>query len=283
MERLNRTIQEELRSFLALVKDGLWSGAYIYPFQGIAYFLSHPSLYKPMLSKLAPTVTLSLAVTSAMFFFTYIPQAAILALTSGPLIAPFSAALLVLSESSTIITYLAKSGYVFDQDTILNLFDGTLLACGNEKLVSKDRKIRPASDPMARLGHFLKKGGGSLMNAMSLSNAFRSLLYLPLNFIPVVGTLMYIGTQGARVGPLLHARYFYLKGWGSKERDGWLEKNRAAYASFGAVAVVLEMVPFASLFFTYTNTVGAALWASRLEKTFATKTSLHGATEMKSM
>ncbi|KAK2865424.1 hypothetical protein FQN49_003589 [Arthroderma sp. PD_2] len=283
MERINRMFQEELRNLLALIKDGLRSGAYIYPFKGIAYFLSHPSLYKPMLSKIAPTVTLSLAVTGAMFFFTYIPQAAVLALTSGPFIAPFSAALLVLSESSTIISYLAKSGYVFDQETLLNLFDGTLLACGNEQLVSKDRKIKSASDPMGRLGHFIKKGGGSLMNKMSLSNFFRSLLYLPLNFIPVVGTLMYVGAQGTRVGPLLHARYFYLKGWGSKERDEWLEKNRAAYASFGAAAFVLEMVPFASLVFTYTNTVGAALWASRLEKTFSANSNLHGATEMKTL
>ncbi|KAF3490903.1 uncharacterized protein GIQ15_00420 [Arthroderma uncinatum] len=265
MDRVNRMIQEELRNFLALAKDGLRSGAYIYPFKGIVYFLSHPSLYKPMLSKLAPTVTLSLVVTGAMFFFTYIPQAAILALTSGPLIAPFSAALLVLSESSTIISYLAKSGYGFDQETILNLFDGTLLACGNEQLVAKDRKIKPASDPMARLGHFFKKGGSSLMNKM------------------MVGTFMYIGAQGTRVGPLMHARYFYLKGWGSKERDEWLQKNRGAYASFGAAAFVLEMVPFASLIFAYTNTVGAALWASRLEKTFAANPSLRDATEMKSM
>ncbi|EFE39185.1 hypothetical protein TRV_06097 [Trichophyton verrucosum HKI 0517] len=283
MERIKRMAQEELRNFLALAKDGLRSGAYIYPFQGIAYFLSHPSLYKPMLSKLAPTLSLTLAVTGAMFFFTYIPQAAILALTSGPLIAPFSAALLVLSESSTIISYLAKSGYVFDQDTLLNLFDGTLLSCGNTQLVSKDRKLKSASDPMARLGHFIKKGGGSLMNAMSLSNMFRSLLYLPLNFIPVVGTLMYIGAQGTRIGPMLHARYFYLKGWGAMEHDQWLERNRGAYASFGAAAFVLEMVPFASLFFTYTNTVGAALWAARLEKTFATNPGLRGATEMKAM
>lgn len=37
--------------------------------------------------------------------------------------------------------------------------------------------------------------------------------------------------------------------------------------SFGAAAFVLETVPFASLAFAYTNTVGGALWASNLEKT----------------
>lgn len=33
MERIKRMAQEELRNFLALAKDGLRSGAYIYPFQ----------------------------------------------------------------------------------------------------------------------------------------------------------------------------------------------------------------------------------------------------------
>lgn len=37
------------------------------------------------------------------------------------------------------------------------------------------------------------------------------------------------------------------------------------FTSFGAAAFALEMVPFASLAFAYTNAVGAALWASSLE------------------
>jgi hypothetical protein len=34
---------------------------------------------------------------------------------------------------------------------------------------------------------------------------------------------------------------------------------------FGLVATLLEMIPLASMFFTYTNTVGAALWAADIE------------------
>jgi hypothetical protein len=32
------------------------------------------------------------------------------------------------------------------------------------------------------------------------------------------------------------------------------------------VAVLLELVPVASIFFSFTNTVGAALWAADLER-----------------
>lgn len=39
-----------------------------------------------------------------------------------------------------------------------------------------------------------------------------------------------------------------------------------AHDSFGVVAFLLEMIPFVSLSFAFTNTVGAALWAVDLER-----------------
>ncbi len=36
--------------------------------------------------------------------------------------------------------------------------------------------------------------------------------------------------------------------------------------SFGVASVLLELVPVASIFFAFTNTVGAALWAADLER-----------------
>jgi hypothetical protein len=91
-------------------------------------------------------------------------------------------------------------------------------------------------------------------------------MYLPLNFIPVVGTFMFILLQGKRSGPSAHARYFQLKGMSKQRREEWVEKRRGAYTSFGTVASLLEMVPIAGILFAFTNTTGAALWASELEK-----------------
>jgi hypothetical protein len=159
-----------------------------------------------------------------MFFFTYVPQMAVLAFTSGPL-APFSAALLVLSESSTLTNALSRS-FLLDE-TLVDTFDGTLIAKGHDALVADGRQLKPqsGSDPVARLGKLIKRP----FNKFSPRALIRSLLYLPLNLIPVAGTVVYIVLQGKRIGPLAHERYFQLKGWNSRQKEEWTEKNRAAY------------------------------------------------------
>mgnify|MGYP006876467261 FL=1 len=159
-----------------------------------------------------------------MFFFTYMPQMAIMAFTSGPL-AAISAAILVLGESSAITNVLSRSFLV--EDAMIDTFDGTLVARGQEPLVAQGRqmKSRSGKDAIARLGKIFTKPLAQL-NPRAL---LRSLLYLPLNLIPVVGTALYIYMQGKRAGPVLHARYFQLKGWDSTMRDEWVKKNQGAY------------------------------------------------------
>ncbi|PGH31607.1 hypothetical protein GX50_05597 [[Emmonsia] crescens] len=261
-DRLKSLLIREANDLRVLFTEAAKSGTYMYPLQGIIYFISHRSLWQPLVSKMAPTVSLGVLVTTTMFFFTYIPQVAILAFTSGPL-APLSAILLVLSESSTITNYLSRSFIL--RDSLVDIFDGTLIARGDAALVAEGRHIKGTAssmDPIARLGNVIHKP----LAMFSLSSLVRSLLYLPLNMIPVVGTLMYVISQGKRFGPVSHERYFQLKGWDSKKKQAWVTAHSAAYTSFGAAAFVLEMVPFASLAFAYTNTVGAALWASNLER-----------------
>lgn len=178
-----------------------------------------------MISRIGPTLSLGLGVTSAMFFFTYVPQLAVLAFTSGPL-APVSAALLVLSESSTLINTLSRT-FLLDE-ALVDTFDGTLISRGNESLVADGRQLKqgtPGSDPIARLGRLVRKP----FMRLAPKALIRSLLYLPLNMIPVVGTIMYIALTGKRLGPLAHARYFQLKGWSSQQQEEWIEKNRGAY------------------------------------------------------
>lgn len=196
-----------------------------------------------------------------MFFFTYVPQLAVLALTSGPL-APISAALLVLSESSTLTNALSNSFLL--NEALVDTFDGTLVSKGHEALVSDGRQLKPGSnalDPIARLGKLVRKPFAK----MSPSALIRSVLYLPLNFIPVVGTVVYVVVQGKRIGPTAHERYFQLKGWDRRRKEEWLATHAPEYTSFGVLSFVLEMVPVLSFVFSYTNTVGAALWAADIE------------------
>ncbi|CAP92446.1 hypothetical protein E8E15_007344 [Penicillium rubens] len=260
-EKIKDAVLAEAKNSQAVVHDVITSGAYLYPFKGIVYFATHKDLWRPFISRAGRTITLGVGVTSAMFFFTYMPQMAIMAFTSGPL-AAISAAILVLGESSAITNVLSRSFLV--EDAMIDTFDGTLVARGQEPLVAQGRqmKSRSGKDAIARLGKIFTKPLAQL-NPRAL---LRSLLYLPLNLIPVVGTALYIYMQGKRAGPVLHARYFQLKGWDSTMRDEWVKKNQGAYTGLGIAAFVLEMVPFASIAFSFTNTVGAALWAADLEK-----------------
>lgn len=98
------------------------------------------------------------------------------------------------------------------------------------------------------------------------SNIIRYFMYMPLNFIPVVGTCIFIFMQGKKFGPNAHARYFQLKQMKNREKEEFIEQRKAAYTSFGTAAVLFELIPFVGVFFAFTNTVGAALWAADMEE-----------------
>lgn len=169
-------------------------------------------------------MTLSLGVTTLMFALVYLPQAAVMAFTSGP-VAAVSAALLTLSESSTIINLLARTFLV--EEALVDTFDGTLLSRDCTTLVSDGRQLKSGGDPIARLGKLLKKPFAKFAPKAII----RYLLYLPLNFIPVVGTIIFIVLQGKRNGPAAHWRYFQLKEWSRRQQQVFIEQNRGGYTS----------------------------------------------------
>jgi len=210
------------------------------------------------MSKLAPTITTAVGVTTFMFVFGYLPQAAILSIFNGP-IAVVSTIMLVLSESSTITNVLARSFFI--EDALLDTFDGTLVSKNQTNIVSEGRQLKAGSDSMARLGKLVKKPFAKFTPKALI----RYLMYLPLNFIPVVGTVLFILLQGRKTGPQAHARYFQLKKMSAHQKEEFVEKRQAAYTSFGVPATLLELVPFVGIFFAFTNTCGAALWAADLE------------------
>lgn len=177
---------------------------------------------KPLTTKLAPTMTLGLGVTTFMFLFTYLPQMAIMTFTSGPL-AAVSAALLVLSESSTLFTILSKTFLI--EDALTDTFDGVLVSKNTTNLVSEGRQIKGGSDIMGKLGKLTKKP----FEKFTPTAVIRYFMYLPLNFIPVVGTVMFVVLQGRRAGPAAHSRYFQLKQWNSTQRQKHVEEYKAAY------------------------------------------------------
>lgn len=159
--------------------------------QGIVYFFGHRALWKPFWNKLAPTLTLSVGVLAGMFAFTYLPQLAIMVFVDGP-IAFLSTVLLVLNESSTIVSMVSRTWIL--QDALLDTFDGTLVSKNATNLVTEGRELKSGGDPIAKLGKILK----SPFDRFSPTAIVRYVMYLPLNFIPVVGTAVFIGLQGLK-------------------------------------------------------------------------------------
>ncbi|GAB7359564.1 hypothetical protein MBLNU230_g6752t1 [Neophaeotheca triangularis] len=264
-DRVKDTAKEEAEKLKQLTTDAAKSGAYIYPLKGIFYFISHKPLWKPMLSRLLPTLGLGTGVTIFMFLFTYLPQAAMLAFTSGPL-AALTAMLLVASQSSTITMLLSKTLLI--EDALIDTFDGTLVSRGHTALVGRERTVKGSSagDVVARLGKLAAKP----FQKFTPQAIVRYIMYLPLNFIPVVGTALFLLAQGRKHGPNAHSRYFHLKGMNQGQKEEWLERRQGAYTSFGVPAVLLETIPIAGIFFAFTNTCGAALWAADMEQNEST-------------
>ncbi|CCE31295.1 hypothetical protein E4U22_006387 [Claviceps purpurea] len=257
-ERAQGILKQDLGKAKDVAYDALKSRAYLYPIKGILFFLSHGSLWKPFTSKIGQLLSVSAAVVGGMFAFTYLPQLAVLVFTSGPF-AVVSTVLLVLNESSTIINIISRNWIL--QQAILDTFDGTLISRNSTNLVRGGREVKSGSDPISRLGKTLK----SPFAKFSPTALIRYVMYLPLNFVPVVGTAAFLYLQARNRGEMVHGRYFQLKEWSGSQKQEWLNKHTGAYTAFGMVATLLEMIPIANIFFTYTNTVGAALWAADIE------------------
>jgi len=108
------------------------------------------------------------------------------------------------------------------------------------------------------------------LNKFSTEGILRYLISLPLNSIPIVGTVVFLIWNGVKAGPALHGRYFYLLALSptsspSANRDNLIATHRTVYTSMGSCSVALQMIPFVSIFLTFTSICGAALFAAELE------------------
>ncbi|KAF4615072.1 hypothetical protein D9613_002851 [Agrocybe pediades] len=266
MDSLKSTLSNHILEAASLSRDAALSNAWSYPILGITYLISHPSLYKSVAPVLFKAVATSVGITAALFFFTYLPQVAFCALFSGPF-AFLTAALMVFGEAYAIVSVVSKAFFLnAAQDRI---FDAVLLQQGNQALVERGREVRSNSSGFKVLGKSITKP----LNRMSKDGILRYIISLPLNSIPGVGTALFLLFNGVKAGPGFHARYFQLKNYDKTTRQSFVEARRGAYTAFGAVAVGLNLVPIVGLLFNITSTIGAALWANKLEKTQASESS----------
>jgi len=238
--------------------------SFLYPLFAIPYLLTHRSLHPPLYSRLIPLTLLSVIITATLFTLLFIPHLIVLSIFHPPGVAATNAVLMLLSESTTLVAMIAES--FLTEVQVVEVFDRVFLSAPHGlALISQIREIEAADgrgqvilgkhlvDPCVRWKDGLRAG-------------CYYLLELPLNLIPVVGTVLFVLLQGYHLGPLSHYRYFQLKGWDKKMRKRWVKVNRWKYTMFGAMHVVLQLVPVLSIFFLFSTGVGAALWAVEGEK-----------------
>jgi len=237
------------------------SASALYPFKGIYYFCAHGEFWPLFGRRLIPLVVTSIVVLGLLFTFTYLPQVAFLAIFHGP-VAWFNAVFLVLGEGQVVIALLFEALLV--DETLVNVFDATLIREGQTDLVSPSRILfHDAPNSVKMLG---KPTSSAVYSPFSFRQIAEFILFLPLNLIPIIGTPFFLVLTGARAGPFHHYRYFKLRGLSKKEKKDEIRKRKWKYTWFGTVALVLQLVPVLSMFFLLTTAAGSALWAVKLEE-----------------
>ncbi|KAL4963554.1 EI24 domain-containing protein [Aspergillus stella-maris] len=239
---------------------GMSKAAWLYPLCGIYYFASHRFLWPLFKARLIPIVLISAFIYTILFLFAYIPQVAFLAIFQGRA-AWVSGAFLVLGEGAAIVAGLFEAFFV--DETLVDIFDAVMVNEGQGELVAARRVLHPQGDDVVkRLG---KPTQNAVYSPFSLRQILEFIVLLPLNFIPVAGTPMFLILTGYRGGPFHHWRYFQLLDLTKQERKERARKRQLQYTTFGTVALVLQLVPVLSMFFLMSTAVGAALWATEIE------------------
>jgi Etoposide-induced protein 2.4 (EI24) len=196
-----------------------------------------------------------------LFLWTYVPQAALLLIFHGPG-AWVNAAVLVLGEGQVIIALLFEAFLV--DETLVDIFDSVLINEGLQDFVGQARILHPdAENPAKMLGKPTKT---AVYSPFSLRQIVEFVVFLPINFIPIVGVPIFLVITGYRAGPFHHWRYFKLLGLSRKERKQYIKRRQLKYTWFGTVALMLQLVPVLSMFFLLTSAAGSALWVAKMEK-----------------
>lgn len=134
---------------------------------------------------------------------------------------------------------------------------------GHKDLIAPQRILfLDAPNPVRMLG---KPTTAAIYTPWSIIQIVELIVFLPLNFVPIVGTPAFIIITGTRLGKLAHYRWFQIKGYSKVEQKKALRDRAWEYVWFGTVAMILELVPVLSLFFLLTTTAGAAQWTAEIE------------------
>jgi hypothetical protein len=147
---------------------------------------------------------------------------------------------------------------------LADTFDAVLIDQGLGDLVAQRRLIDfTASNSVQSLG---KPTTSAVYSPFSLRQILEFIILLPVNLIPIVGVPIFLVLTGYRAGPFHHWRYFALRNFSKKQRREYIRERKLKYTWFGAIALLLQLIPILSMFFLLTSAAGSGLWAAKMEK-----------------
>lgn len=146
----------------------------------------------------------------------------------------------------------------------MDVFDAVLIDQGCQELVLRGRALdTTAPNSVKALG---KPSISSVYSPFSFRQIALFTVTLPLSFIPAIGIVLFLIVNGFYAGSLAHYRLFKLQGISKKERKEQVKKRKLKYTWFGAIHLLLQLVPGLSMLFLLTSAAGSGLWAAKLEK-----------------
>ncbi|KAJ3168131.1 hypothetical protein HDU87_001212 [Geranomyces variabilis] len=259
-----------------------------YPFAGILFTATHfQDLAEPVAKSLSIALATSLATIVPLILLTLgmqtklamkalsgidpsLPRATVLGIRLAKWIA-----LLMCAFEASLVVYLVLGAKL--DATRASLFRDVLLSRTSNSVgayVSADPLYTlPAAHTAAsktdqiKTLHDLATIASTQSSPMDVfTRPVHAALGFALQFIPVLGPLMYGWLEGERTGIASHVQLFKLKDMKPDERAQWVLARRDQYAQFGFTAAMLEAIPVVGAVTKYTNAVGAALWAADLEQ-----------------
>ncbi|KAG9062995.1 hypothetical protein KI688_004595 [Linnemannia hyalina] len=275
-------------------------GGALYPFIGIIYLFQHfrklaPQFLKSLVYSFCITLLVLLPLSALTFKFQRRMIHAFLRFLFASLafvfpslqsmkflgfsLTTWSAMILTMGETTLLVTLVM--GEVFKREKSKGLFKAVMsynnVLLGPLATVEHHEhkgKNSDDSDDTIQVSSIagkpvVKKRHRDVVKDVSFQFGQRIVLWLatlPLNFIPVAGSVTFCYINGKAMVPDIHRRYFDMKRMTEDERKDWIRKRQADYIAFGFVSQALELVPFLGILFGFTNTIGAALWAVDLER-----------------
>jgi uncharacterized protein involved in cysteine biosynthesis len=221
--------------------------------QGLCYFLTHPRLWLLTLCPLLLSLVVAVASVVVLFATALLPQADGLEDAGvAPWLAWILAVMLVIVEIFlvTIIYRLVIEGCYQDK-----IFEWVLINEGFRELVENEN--RHAS---------CLRSCRAECNVGVWCQLLLLIVTLPLNLIPIVGSVLYAWLNGTLMAWGYHMYYFEMKNFSYGQQKAFVHQHKFQYSTFGMQAVLMELIPGVGYLFIFTNAVGAALMAASFER-----------------